>query len=102
MNKDKILSLLGLALKAKKIIIGEEFVIKSIQNKQAKLVILATDSGKNTNKKILNKASFYNIEVIQSFTINEISNAIGKHNRVVVSIIDKGFKDLIKKEMKGD
>lgn len=49
--QQSILNLLGLAARARKIVSGEEQVIKEVRSNGAKLVILATDASANTRKK---------------------------------------------------
>ncbi|XMB87028.1 ribosomal L7Ae/L30e/S12e/Gadd45 family protein [Mycoplasmatota bacterium WC44] len=93
--KQKILNLLGLATRSNNIISGEEMVIKSIN--KVKIVFLGSDTGPNTSKKIRNKCEFYNVELVDIFTIDEISKAIGKNNRVVCACTDIGFVNAIRK-----
>lgn len=90
MNKQKALNMLGLAQRAGKIVTGEEMTLKEIRLEKAKLILLASDAGKNTKKKIKDKSSFYEIPLIQAFTAEEISLAIGKP-RMVAGIMDAGF-----------
>ena len=90
-NRDKILNLLGLATRARQITLGAEFVIKSITTSPTALVFLATDAGENLTKKINDKAKTYNVEVINTYTSSELSKAMGKENRKVVLVTDKGF-----------
>lgn len=89
-NQQKILNLLGLAQRAGKVISGEELVIKSVQNQEAKLVFLAQDAGPNLSKKISDKTTYYQIAVSKGFTSLELSTAIGKP-RKVLAITDAGF-----------
>ena len=93
---NKILNLLGLAQCAGKTISGESFCIDAIRNKTTQLVFLARDAGVNTTKRILDKAQFYQVKVINYFTSSELSKAIGKNNRMVVAICDPGFAKKIK------
>jgi ribosomal protein L7Ae-like RNA K-turn-binding protein len=72
------------------ITLGEEFVLKEIAVKQG-LVFLATDAGENIKKKLRNKTKTYNTMLLEEFTSTELSNAIGKVNRRVVLVTDKGF-----------
>jgi ribosomal protein L7Ae-like RNA K-turn-binding protein len=44
----------------------------------------------------LDKSKFYGVDVVQSFSSDELSNAIGKSNRKVIAIKDKGFADKMK------
>ncbi len=95
---ENFLSTVGIAVRAGKVVSGEDAVVETIRNAKAHLVVLANDAGKNTTKKINDKCLHYNVLVIGDYTINEISKAIGKSNRVVIAITDKGFaQSLIKK-----
>lgn len=93
-NHQKVLNLLGLAMRARKVILGEEFVLKAMRNPKA-MVFLATDSGSNISKKVLDKSEFYGTKVIHTFTSTELSKAIGKDNRKVILLEDKGFVNKI-------
>jgi ribosomal protein L7Ae-like RNA K-turn-binding protein len=77
-------------MRARKIILGEEFVLKSMAKSNA-MVFIASDSGDNITKKINDKAAFYSCVVVDSFTTDELSKAIGKQNRKVLLLEDKGF-----------
>ena len=90
-KNEKILSLLGLATRARQITLGEEFVIKMMKKSPQCLVFLAQDSGENIKKKINDKAKTYEATVFGNFTTEEISKAIGKKNRKIVLVTDKGF-----------
>ncbi len=95
---ESFLSTVGIAVRAGKVVSGEDAVVETVRNAKAHLVILANDAGKNTTKKIKDKCLHYNVLVIDNYTISEISKAIGKSNRVVIAITDKGFaQSLIKK-----
>lgn len=96
---NRVLSILGLALKAGKLVSGPT-IIDLIRSKQVQLVLVASDAGKNTKKKIFDKSKFYQVECYEFADVNAISKAIGKHNRSAVAITDKGFADLIKKNLK--
>lgn len=87
---DKVLNLLGLAMRARKIVLGEEFVIKTM-TKTNKTVFLAKDAGENITKKIIDKANSFNCVVIKDYSSDELSQAIGKENRKVILIDDLGF-----------
>ena len=90
MSNQKILNLLGLATRARKITLGEEFVMNQMK-RPGVLVFIATDAGANIKKKIKNRAVNYNVQVIDSFHSDELSKAIGKNNRKVLLLEDKGF-----------
>lgn len=95
-----MLNLLGLAMRARKIVSGEDLTVQAIRSNQAEVVFLAKDAGKNTQKKIKNKCIFYNIPVFDCFTAEEITQAIGKP-RMVLGILDKGFASRIEELISG-
>ncbi len=82
---------IGLAQRAGKIITGEENIINKIRNKHIRLVLVALDASNNTKKKYFDKCAYYNVRCIEYGTIDEISHAIGKRNRVAIGICDVGF-----------
>lgn len=96
MNKVNTLNLLGLAQRAGKVVSGETFVLEKIKSKEAKLVFVASDASLNTSGRIKDKAWFYEIEVIDIFTSEELSNSIGKTSRKTIAVLDKGFAEKMK------
>ena len=90
-KKQLILNLLGLAMRARKVVLGTDFVIKEAAKHPGSVLFLASDAGDNVRKKIEDKSKVYHMTVIKDFNTLELSNAIGKENRVVVLVIDKGF-----------
>ena len=88
---DKLLSLLGLCRRAGKIVLGNDPVIDSINQRKAKLVIVASDSSKNTAKGVLSTAHRNNVSAqVVPYTKDDISLAIGKYT-AVLCILDDGF-----------
>ncbi|WP_053219620.1 YlxQ family RNA-binding protein [Virgibacillus senegalensis] len=90
MSKD-YLNLLGLAFRAGKLTLGEEAIIRDIQKRKAKLVLLASDTGVQTRKKITDKCTYYQIPFFVTDDRETLSQAIGKSGRVAVAILDSGF-----------
>lgn len=96
MMQKKWMSLLGLATRARKIISGEELVVKEIQHGKAKLVILSLDASENTQKKVMDKCNYYNIPLKRVENRELLGQAIGKEARVVVAVLDNGFATKLK------
>ncbi|TCS92546.1 YlxQ family RNA-binding protein [Hazenella coriacea] len=94
---NKLFSLLGLAMRAGKIVSGEELVLKEVRSGKAQLVLLAIDAAKNTEKKVSDKCSTYQIPILRYGTRHELGNAIGKAERVVIAITDSGFSRSMQK-----
>ena len=93
---DKILSLLGLAYAAKKVVLGEE-----VYNKisKVKLVLVASDISEKSRERIDKKCFYYHIDSIDCFSSDELSSAIGKATVKLIGITDKGFSQSIKSKI---
>ncbi|WP_077326203.1 L7Ae/L30e/S12e/Gadd45 family ribosomal protein [Virgibacillus siamensis] len=94
--KSNYLGLVGLAYRAGKCSLGEETIVKDIRQNRAKLVLLASDTGPQTRKKITDKCKSNNIPFIIADDRETLSNAIGKSHRVAIAILDAGFAAKIK------
>ena len=94
---DRILNNLGLCQRANGLISGEEMVVEALPSKKVCYIFLASDASINSKKKINDKALYYNVEVNESYTSNELSHAIGKENRMVIGITNPGFLKILKK-----
>ena len=100
-NRTKALNLLGLCERAGKLVSGIDIVLASLKSKKVKVVILANDSHADTCEKVTRAAKQNDVTVIDDFSSDEISHAVGK-NRKVLGITDTGFgKALIQKIHKG-
>ena len=105
MNEQKIASLLGLAQKAGKIVSGELAVEKAVKSGQAKILIIATDCSAATKKNYRDMTTYYNVELFELFSKEELGTCIGKVYRAALGVIDAGFstavKKLLDKELEG-
>lgn len=91
----QLLSMIGMAKKSGRIIVGTPMIIEHIQKKQVLdpeefLLIEASDTSENTHKKLTNKCEFYNIRRIQiDATCEMLGAAIGKSATAAVAIIGR-------------
>lgn len=83
----------GLAFKAKRILIGDEIFANM---KKISLIILASDVSLNTRKKFLDKANFYDVELIVSFTKEQLGSSLGKYEIAAIGVLDNKLKNKIK------
>ncbi|WP_047981232.1 L7Ae/L30e/S12e/Gadd45 family ribosomal protein [Ornithinibacillus contaminans] len=91
------LNIIGLAFRAGKCSTGEETIVKDIQKRRAKLVLIANDVGPQTRKKLTDKCNSYEVPyVIVADDRDTLSNAIGKSQRVAIAILDGGFATKLK------
>lgn len=86
---DRILNLLGLCRRAGRMKIGCDTVIESMENGDAKLVLMAADISENTKKKIISAADGVKYEIL-IYPKDELSFALGK-TCAVLSVEDEGF-----------
>ncbi|AVQ99083.1 50S ribosomal protein L7ae [Oceanobacillus picturae] len=90
-NNNSYLNMIGLAYRARKISLGEEAIVKDIRQNRAKLILLASDIGPQTKKKLTDKCKSYNVPYEIVDDRETLSQAIGKSQRVAVAILDAGF-----------
>ncbi|REK77857.1 L7Ae/L30e/S12e/Gadd45 family ribosomal protein [Paenibacillus paeoniae] len=95
MKRNKALSQLGMAMRAGKLITGDEIVLKAVRAGKAHLVILAGDASDNTKKKFRDKCGTYGIQLAEAFDREQLGRAIGKPERVVLAITDMQFGKMI-------
>lgn len=99
MVKDKVLSLIGLATKAGKIVSGEFSVEKAIKSGKAYLVILAEDASDNSKKKFRNMCEYRNVPLYYYSDKDNLGWAMGKQFRVSIACLDEGFAKTIIKQI---
>lgn len=101
MVNNKISGLLGLAMKAGKIVFGTEACMQEIQKNKVKLVIIATDSAERTKTNFDIICKEKKIPMFEYLKIEDISKSIGKNNKAVIGIRDTNFSREIKKIIDG-
>lgn len=89
-DDQRLLNLMGLAMRAGRLITGEDLTLKAIRQKQATIVIVASDASERTKKMISDKCFHYEIPLSIHFTKSELSQAIGKE-RTICTTSDNGF-----------
>ena len=67
---------------------------------RARLVIVASDASDNTKKKFRDMCEFYKVPICFYGDKDTLGHAMGKEFRASLAILDKGFADGIRKELK--
>lgn len=93
------MSLLGLATRAGKLVSGEFMVEKTIKEGKALLVIVANDASDNTKKMFRNMCEYRAVPMYIFGDKLSLGHDIGKEMRVVVAVLDAGFRDAIVKQL---
>ncbi len=99
MAHNKVLSYIGLATKAGKLVSGEFMTEKAVKEGRAALVIVAQDASDNTKKMFTNMCSFYHVPIVVIEEKEILGHAMGKQFRASLAITDTGFADAIRKQL---
>ena len=94
-NMQKIHSLLGIAMRAGKLVSGEDGTMIDLEKGKLNLVIVAEDASNNTKKLFKDKSSFRHVNCIELSTKSDLGISIGKDSRAVIGIKDIGFANKI-------
>ncbi|MBR1568451.1 MAG: ribosomal L7Ae/L30e/S12e/Gadd45 family protein [Lachnospiraceae bacterium] len=98
MGPDRVLSMIGLAMKAGKLVSGEYMTEKTVKTGKAYLVIIAEDASANTKKDFSDSCSYYQVPIVIYGTKEDLGHAMGKQIRASLAITDEGFaKEIMKK-----
>ena len=99
MKQNKILSLIGLAMKAGKVVSGEFSTEKAVKSGQACLVIISEEASDNTRKKFQNMCTYYEVPIYFYGTKIDLGIAIGKEFRASLAVTDQGLSTAIEKQL---
>ena len=95
----RVKSLLGLCQKAGLLVSGAYACEKALQERTAKLVVVALDASDNTRKKFVNKAFYYEVPTLLYGDMETLSRTIGKANRAVAIITDEKMAGKVANEI---
>lgn len=96
MNKEKIAGAIGLVRRTGKITQGPTLVCEMLHRRRAALVLIAADTGPNTEKKVTALAGHKNVPVYRvPLTKEEMGRCLGKDSQVVCVSIPEEFKNLV-------
>lgn len=101
MINNKLLGLLGICAKAGKIVSGADACLEEIKTNKVKLLIIAEDASDKTKKNNVFYGDKYNIPVVITSTIDDLSRAIGKKNKAIIGIKDINLSNEIQKIING-
>ena len=89
--RDPFHQLLGLAFRARRVVTGDELVLRAVRRGRVRLVILAADASERTKKKWRDKCAFYAVPLVVTSDRMQLGEALGKHARVVIGVTDENF-----------
>lgn len=94
---DKLLGMLGLAVRAGKVSFGVFMTEKLIDEGKAKLVIAASDIGSSNKRRLEAKCRHGEVRLIYYSDKETLSRAVGRENTPAVGIKDEGFAETVVK-----
>ena len=97
-DKERILGLAGLAVKAGRVVFGTPMVCDAMRDgKKIFLVLEAADTSANTHKRITDRCAHYGVPHARiDVGTGDLAHALGKlDDLAVVAITDKGFAEAI-------
>jgi len=94
---DRLLGMLGMAVRAGKVNFGVFMTEKALDDGSARLVIAAEDTGASNRRKIEAKCAQRGVDLIFYSDKESLSQAIGKKDVPVVAVCDEGFGKAIVK-----
>ena len=86
----RFLNLLGLCMRAGKLVTGEDACIKAIRAQTAYLAVLDGSASDNARKAISDACAYRDVPLLET-GLDQLGSAIGKDNRKAAVITDPGF-----------
>ncbi len=96
---NKILSMIGMAMKAGKVVSGEFSTEKAVKTGKAFLVIVSEAASDNTKKMFRNMCSYYEVPMYIYGTKEDLGHSMGKEFRASLAVTDEGFAKSIEKRL---
>ena len=100
MDNNTILNMLGLALRAKRLEVGEEPVGAVCRARDCRLIIVARDAADNTFRRVRHFADAGQcLWISVPFTKEELGFAVGRTSCAILGVTDIGFAESIAKKL---
>ena len=99
LNHKKIISLIGISMKAGKIASGEFATEKAVKTGKAFLVIVSAEASANTKKKFRNMCEYYKTPYYEFGEKTELGAAIGKEFRASLAVTDENLGKALEKQL---
>ena len=88
-DNKRLLSLVGLATRARKVVSGEFSTEKSVKSGKSHLVIVSEEASDNTKKKFTNMCTYYKVPIYLFGTKDELGHAMGQDAGFAKSMVER-------------
>ena len=85
LERDAFYAMLGIAMRAGQLSLGESGVLKTVSSGTALFMILDADASDNTKKKVRDSCAFYKVPLYET-SPDRLGQAIGKPGRMSAAI----------------
>ena len=96
---NRIFSMIGMAMKAGKVVSGEFATEKAVKTGKAWMVIVSEAASDNTKKMFRNMCTFYEVPMYVYGTKEDLGHSMGKEFRASLAVTDEGFAKSIEKRL---
>ena len=96
---NRIFSMIGMAMKAGKVVSGEFATEKAVKTGTAWMVIVSEAASENTKKMFRNMCSYYEVPMYTYGTKVDLGHSMGKEFRASLAVTDEGFAKSIEKRL---
>ena len=93
---NKIISMLGLCIRAGKLAYGSDMCEEKVKYKKVRLLIVAEDASENTKERFRRIAEQNHVRIYFYSTIDELSHQVGKNNKAVYNKMKRYWKLILK------
>lgn len=97
----KFLNLLGLCMRAGKLVTGEDACIKAIRAGTARLAVLDGSASDNARKALTDACNYRSVPLLDTDS-EQLGKAIGRDNRKVAVVTESGFAQALRKAAQED
>lgn len=98
MNR-KVSSYMGLARRSGNLLAGAGKCTFAMAKGRVRLLILAEDISENSEKKMMKEVRRHGVKCVKYGTSDELSAAAGESGRTVFALCDRGFAEVILREI---
>ena len=96
---NRVLAMVGMAMKAGKIVSGEFATEKAVKTGKAFLVIVSEAASENTKKMFRNMCTYYEVPMYTYGTKEELGHSMGKEFRASLAVTEEEFAKSIEKRL---
>lgn len=95
---ERIRGMLGLAMRAGKLVVGTEMICRAMPKGAAQLVVISCGASDGTKRKLSYKCEFYSIDIVEvDIDTEELGRLLGKtYTPAAVAVTDCGIAEQIK------